>query len=268
MGNCLVKKLLENVNDDNLPRLGELLVRCGGGTSETQFMALSKQSDIGLNIHPYEGGVYTNAAKTVPYEEITTGISDFNVYVDEDSLLGFNPKSIMKKLSFHNLSFMQGGLNTLKNLPLLEILVINSSSLDANTSELPLHLTRLTILYSTGIVGSFSDIGKITTLEDLWIRSVLIEGDIVALGTLVELTSLNLDSCYNCYGTLESFVQKQRQNGRLTNANGIEMGYCVGVRFTFNGESITGSYNKKLTWTETTITLSRIDGTDAITVNA
>ena len=81
-----------------------------------------------------------------------------------------------------------------------------------------------------------------------------VTGDIVVLGANIALESLNIRKT-NCTGTIESFVQALRANGRTTGS--IAMSSSTNnSNVTFNGS--TANVKGALTWTENTITQNGI----------
>jgi len=86
----------------------------------------------------------------------------------------------------------------------------------------------------------------------------LVSGDIVKLGKCINLTNLAFGNSH-CHGTIESWVQAQRANGRTTGSvTGNSQNVSSDV--TFNGS--TTNAKGTVSWTATTITMN------GITINA
>ena len=95
-----------------------------------------------------------------------------------------------------------------------------------------------------------------TTLKFLAAKTT--EFDIASLGHLTKIAAMDISDA-PAVGTVESFVAAQRTAGRTT-CDGIQCGYLMGTKVTFNNATIpTGNYAAKtLSWTATTITLGDV----------
>lgn len=122
------------------------------------------------------------------------------------------------------------------------------------------NITKFEVDYSniSGDISVFSKMKNLKTLNLL--NSNNVYGDISSIGNLTSLTSLNFIKG-DIVGSLESFVAKQRLNGRTTNSTGIKIGFSID-NVTFNGAITVDKANRILTWTESTITF------DGVTVTA
>jgi hypothetical protein len=141
----------------------------------------------------------------------------------------------------------------------------NGTGVVGNVSDLPAHLTEITIRDNADsrLVGSVEDFTRFTQLSKLIISTgvnKIVRGNISVFGPLTYLTQLYVSGMS---GTIEGFVAAQRANGRtsVSSSNPIALSYLNEGTVTFNGSVIT-SGQKSLYWTASQITF------DGVTITA
>lgn len=270
MNKALITRLKGVVNNNNILKLGEIRLSFSGDRQgDQQFGAIYKTTDSVMNIVCYTGGVYKDSDKSIKLEEIQSGFENINFYYTNNTKFGIMPKYGITGLSLTNLSDIHSGLAALNSLTNLSKLTITDSSISDDMSNLDADLTYLSLDKIDNLHISTASIAKFRNLKDVTIHSsTAFVGNFKELGVLTKLENMNIDSCFSLLGSIEDFVKVQRANGKTANPTGIVCGYMSGLQITFNGNNFTGSYDKKITWTDSTITVSNKNGSDSVTVNA
>lgn len=270
MNKTLITRLKGVVNNDNILKLGEIRLSFNGNRQgDQQFGAIYKTSDSVMNVVGYTGGVYKNSDKSIKLEEIQSGFENINFYYTNNTKFGIMPKYGITGLTLTNLSDIHGGLVALNGLTNLSKLTITDSSISDDMSNLDADLTYLSLDKIDNLHIPTASIAKFKNLKDVTIHSsTAFVGNVKELGVLTKLENMNIDSCFSLLGSIEDFVKVQRANGKTANSTGIVCGYMSGLQITFNGNKFTGAYDKKITWTDSTITVSNKNGSESVTVNA
>lgn len=260
MNNCLITRLKGSVDNDSLLKIGELRLKASK-------VELAKSEGSSLDYICHQGGIYSDSDKKKPITHSGIESNSVTIYADSDSIFSILPKYNLTELYLTGLDSVSGGLSSfnIKGLRNLDI----KGNIEDDVENLNKDIVALFITQAPNIKMSLDSISKFKNLTYLTLKSPSqLVGDISRLGSLINLTNLNIDENTGISGTLESFVQAQRQYGRKTNSTGILCGYLAGTQITFNNEQLVTLYDKKLVWTETTITLSNTNGESAVTVNA
>lgn len=204
-------------------------------------------------LYPIHATGFETVKATIKSEHIFTSssagwINDKEAWVNTADGLTFTPASGILVMEFEN----KYGLSSLPRVILDDV--------DK------LYYCPLTSLSGSPNEGDVdcSVFAPMTKLETLAVSSSAnpnysVVGNIASLGSLVNLTYLVMDTSY-LDGSIEGFVAAQRRHGR-TSATSINMGYYAG-HVTFQGQQVTGSSDKVLSWTPTSITF------DGVTINA
>ena len=109
--------------------------------------------------------------------------------------------------------------------------------------------------------GDIADFSKFKNITSVGISGTvevnettrLSYGNISSLGSLTQLKRFSCSNQVNLKGTIEDFVQAQRQNGRTECSTPVNFN-SYNTKITFDGNIIANTI--KITWTSTTITVN------------
>lgn len=286
--NCLLTKLKATVNDDSL----DILI-----TDDYLRMELPVATSVGVDNAVVIYGTNEDPVDIEVLDGTITRVPDGSTLIDsthaligstymDNSTQGFvvsstnstvhvivkNPDKV-KGIS--GIVSVTGGISQIEKMTGLEVFYINTNNRGYSSPAFSLSdigwgsftsLIRLADLYGniTGDISSLSALPATMTQISLNNNSE-ITGNINSLGKFTNLTILGLNGT-GITGTVESFVQAMRANGKTTNSEGINIGNTLS-NATFNGATIPSGTAKTLTWTASTITIT--DGSSYnVTVNA
>jgi len=261
MNDCLVTKLKASINDASLEKLGyapfegAVDVYSDGTTwidivfSKPSKVILEKGSLINSSVAP-NGNVYEAQSFTANAQvgQIKINFDKYNIVKINAMVRGYSGKGIdINSLKYstnidtiNNIPSIYGDISALSNLKELQNLSLGMSADDS--------------LLLTGNISSLRNLKKVTRLS--LDRRTLIEGNIADLGSCTSLEWFQIGGT-KIRGTIESFVQAQRLNGRTEGSITTPyLGACRGL--TFNGAAITIVGNSKIEWTATTISLNGV----------
>ena len=258
--NCLEKTLKGTVDNDNLLKIGEMLIsHVGTPTANTRFNVQINMASAYINVK--NGKVYDKSSGqeiTSPYRlgPNTPYNFSFDGYGSEFTIGKYDIERIVDNTGICYLN-----VDDLKYSPKLTYLDINSNYCFGNVKSLEnLPLTYLQI-NGDGLIGDISSIGKLTSLTRLQLTRSNISGNI---NTLRNLTSLNQNCSFayndlligdvsefgywtgmtgrsiviigtNITGTIESFAQKLVANSA---ADGTYTIVSSGANVTYNGVKV------------------------------
>lgn len=258
--NCLVTKLKESVQNDNLNKLGEIT-----------FIASNRSQYFGINAEQVDTVAlsYTGGSGEA-YAPTGSG----NMYLTYNSDLDHITIKAQPKYPITRISSVlpAGGLKELAycRITTIEITlgryndyIINNISLNFDDlDKWPDKTILKNIIYvqidgayakRNYTKGSLATISKFTNIEKLMLDCTAITGNISQLGTLTSLTDLQINYSEYITGTIEEFVTAQRSKGRTTESTGISVN-IENSNITFEGSAVQGT--KTLTWTADSISLT------------
>lgn len=255
MVQCLVTKLKGTVNNDSLPKIGELRIKfrkVSRPSVDSQYLNLSTVGTQSITI--VGDGYFTDSTlsqnkgttlsitgnNNIVYVSNTNcEVSIPNKYNITDLNLGNNSKKIFNKeldldqlkcspLNSINVPYVNliGGLDDLKNITSLMSIIMQGSNVTGNISSLKnLTLLKTLNLSNTNVIGDLDNLKGITSLSSIILSNTNIAGDISSLSGLTLLNNLNLGNT-NVIGDISSL-----QN--LTSLASLNLG-CVNTMITGN----------------------------------
>ena len=261
---CLVTKLKGTVDDKNLSVLGKLKIDkihadssfISSYTNTISTNASAKLTSPDSNFVDASGNSLGNEITINGSNQIfRLAPSTGEFFIDKYVITKFSTYYYPANVDIH-----------LKDLAYMTNLIELNCPLSGDLQDLERldSIQTLTIKGNSPITGDIANLSKFATLESISMTAVPspgISGNIKSLGNLTSLTKLVLSQGVlgNVSGTIEEFVQSQRENGRTTcNSFGLT---CFGPTITFNGTTISSSSEKVLSWTASTITY------DGVTIN-
>lgn len=261
---CLVTKLKATVNDDSLPVLGALTFikrAMSGQTAVNNAYVEMVVSEI-CELKVVEGsGFYTdNTVTTIDPNKVKTIYPPGTnyLYVAPGTKLRLTPKYPLTKL------LLNAAELNVEELAYINELTNVSATLYAKGNIGVVDMSSYKFISFSNSSDVFGDIAQCklsSALTHINISDTSIEGDIAdAFGACTNLGTLTI-SRINITGTIESFVEAQRANGRTSGSVKIPyVGECSaltynGVRLATN-PPVTSGINNTLNWTDSTITWS------------
>ena len=256
MKNCLKTQLKSVVDNDNLNKLGIAkikVIQVETPSQDTQYLKLRfkepgtlKSTGVGMKT-AYDSGTVNYElpllynASTQDYVRTIWVTNDTGtIEISKYSLSELQSAKVFNKLiEFEDVRYSH----------LTQIITCYTG----NISYIPETVTLINLNGNMYVSGDLSSISKCIGMTSINIGLADgIVGNIASLGTLVNLT--NFQASANCYGTVESFVDAQRQNGRTT-CDSISVPYLGSNKVTFNSQSCPNTSDLILSWTADTITL-------------
>lgn len=267
MENCLVTKLKSVVDNDALEVLGYLSV-VYDATGDSMY-----RHDIHINVVAASTGsvkvvarkgiIKANAQTDLPSPQIVLANSSATYHFTPGIVSIYDiQKETLKSLSgygvtlkkLHNLPYLVNISNIpvdnldIKNVPMLNSIIIKGSTITGDIKKLLLNCPNLTSIEITECAN--------------------ITGDISEFGILTGLTTLKLGGS-DIEGSVEDFVARQKISGNPSNTTGIDiswLGAGTGIKYIDSKEAISQN-NLILTW-ETSGANTTININDNITVIA
>lgn len=268
--NCLVKKLKESVNNDDLQRFGMLKMFINAESSSVPVFAV-KGGNVPIEIICTGTTSITSGEGTI--EPVVTGVG--NIFISDKYKLircGLSPV-INKVVDFDELMYatkiqyitffrtLEGEAN-IKNLT-------NVSQLAAFEGMKELIISEQNYSSSEKLSGTIEQLANTPsgkTLTKINITGSNITGTMAQLGKLESLTTITRLtnnpslSSPNFTGTVESFVNTRRNlaTPQTTGTVTWDIPSEISSSVTFNGAAVTGGVGTVLSWTATTITFNGV----------
>ena len=192
MNKCLVTKLNEAVDNNELLRIGELrfsIKEINNPTSSTQSFSLSVDNPVTLEIigdgYFTDSSLSKNNGKTIKsYNGETVYVSNSNVQV---AVLGkYNITNILKTNEWTNKFIDIEMLTYCLNLGTLKF-PINAKTTGDISCLAKLTELQFLHLYNTNIYGDISSLKDLVSLEELYFQNTKVTGDVSNLSKLVNL---------------------------------------------------------------------------------
>lgn len=274
MGNCLVTKLKESVNNDNLSKLGELKFSVTKGNitnPNQQELRLSTNDKIHVRVNGNGGFAKSVAELSTPLTDLdiynTDGEvtlyfinDDYNVFIsNKESIVNLKMMTVTTILSVNSNEFagatsletlfanMVGDIKYLKySSSLADVRLPLQGSTYGNLFE-ALNPSGATLALFNSPENSYTgDVSEsnLTRIETFVFDGSKIVGDIANLPPMNYLAVLSINS--DISGTVESFVAKQKQ-GRATLTNPISMSSLLNT-ISFGGNKYQENYAQYLLW--------------------
>lgn len=266
MNKCFVTKLNGVVNNDDLLKIGELRIKIPAGISSVNDVSLKNKVHLlglggtavylkNMNLYNYDGTTklagpdekYVCPDNFVPSVDTASLNKEGTLIImDKYKLIEFQtPPSVNEiddtfswytnKLRLPGIDFDKSKLNLLNK----DIKEVAFGSYNGDIVD----FSRFKNITSIGISGNISS-NETTKLT---------YGNINSLGSLTRLTNFSCSNQVNLKGTIEGFVQAQRQNGRTELSTPVSFS-SFNTKITFDGNIIAQKISIK--WTSTTITVN------------
>ena len=246
---CLITKLKGSVNDNSLPKLGEMVI--------DNIEYKTNRGVLSLNILPRESGVkfrVSGAGVYFLFNKESNHLTETELSTSENSVRIYNPslsemkaflskKGVIKNFFFSSDSnaafplYLINQLTTMEGFGAyadyhLEQNIYGDISVFKKFSNL-----QQIYLSSSGVYGDISVFKGMKNFKDLAISSCGVTGDISNLGSMISCVYFNFADT-QVSGTLEEFCQLLHDNG-LT--SGSITANFQRTQVTFNGKSLTSS---------------------------
>lgn len=249
---CLVTKLKGVVNNPNLPKLGELIIRFNATATPTNWgimRSFQPTATEGITISVDGDGCFTNLGNTITAESIsersTYPLTTITLPAgSSESLLYFYPGSsynihVQSKYALKAL----GGIGLVTSAPieslddikyLNEELFVLWNPIAGMTGDISTLLRYPNIQYvelnKNNLTGDVSILAGLTNVKDLvlWGNTEL-TGRLEDLGPLTQATNINLSGeGMKVTGSIDAFVQSQIAHGRTsTEGAPVEVDWAV-----------------------------------------
>lgn len=263
MNKCFVTKLNGVVDNDELLKIGELRIRIPAGVSvESSGNKVYLKGLSGTAIYLKDMNLYNynGTTKLAGSGEKYVCPDDFVPSVDTASLNKEGTLIIMDKYKLTDFQ-TPTAVNEIDDTFFWYTKNLRLTGIDYDKSKLDLlnkDVKEFTCGSYNGDIADFSKFKNITLIgvsgsvngND---TTKLTYGNISSLGSLTKLTSFSCSNQVNLKGTIEGFVQAQRQNGRTECSTPVSFA-SFNTKLTFSGNIIAN--DTKITWTSTTITVN------------
>lgn len=288
MENCLVTKLKGTVENDNLNFLGSVVTGLNSSGNDVSVTLAANSSDT-LKVTVIGDGTLKNIDKTINYGKSRENNGSMYVKFDGGGKLKIDNKYKITTLDltsnenvpiidFSSLAYMEllsvlrlnktafGDISEIKGINGLTSLVISGDGLiKGDITQLVNSCSNLSniIISSTGITINMNNItdNRAAQITSFVFFNTPTAGTIESFGKLISVEQLSFSST-QVSGSVESFVQKQREKGRTAFANPNNKNWYFNANITFNGSVVGSSAHNDFSWTENTITLG------GVTINA
>lgn len=264
MNKCLVTKLNGVVDNEELLKIGELRIRIPAGVSAGESLnnKVYLKGLEGTAIYLKDMNLYNYSGDTKlagPGEKYVCP-DNFVPSVDTASLNKEGTLIIMDK---YKLTDFQTpiAVNEIDDTFSWYTNYLRLTGIDFDKSKLNLlnkDLKEVSVGSYNGDIVDFSKFKNVTSIgisgninENETIK--LTYGNISSLGSLTQLKIFSCSNQVNLKGTIEDFVQAQRQNGRTECSTPVIFS-SFNTKITFDGNIIAANTN--ITWTSTTITVN------------
>lgn len=244
---CLITKLKGSVNDNSLPKLGEMVI--------DNIEYKTNGSILSLNILPRESGVkfrVSGAGVYFLFNKESNHLTETEFSTSENSVRIYNPslsemkaflskKGVIKNFNFSSDSNAAFPLYLINQLTTMERFgSYNDYHIEQNIyGDISVFkkFSNLQQIYlsSSGVYGDISVFKGMKNFKDLGISSCGVTGDISNLGSMVSCIYFNFADT-QVSGTLEEFCQLLHDNG-LT--SGSITANFQRTQVTFNGKLLT-----------------------------
>lgn len=250
MGNCLVTKLKESVDNSNLITLGSIRLKLQSVTSKPAVSFGPTNHKVTLINGSFTSltDYNTGNAITLPAEIGAIG-NEFSLVTSENAP-----------------TIEIGDFYSIENLTIFGLSAEPIKTSDFKVLNNPVYaLPECT--NRTAFTGNWSDIINLGSTNEVsaihLINTPDVEGDIQDFATWMPNCVFMDFKNSGIVGSIENYIQALRTTNR-TRSNSITIGNTLGCHITFNGSSIGESdiLNQALTWTENNITYN------GVTINA
>ena len=250
MRNCLVTKLKENLDNPNLRKLGEIILKMNQvetPTSETSVLTISNYTAEPCIVSVSNGGAFVldysdinEQSKHLTSIEISEGtVSSRTLYfINADFDIHISNKYVVSDLVFGFYSNIGGSYNEFMFMSALNIV---------NFQGAPYFSGDVNDLFDNGTIVSgiftyirtsrlkLSSIAKNTNATSLIMGGSDIQDDIAILAPLKSLATLNVGGT-EVFGTVESLAEGMIAAGRTSGTLAIT---ADSTQVTYNGSSFT-----------------------------
>lgn len=266
MNKCLVTKLNGVVNNDDLLKIGELRIKIPAGISPVNNASINNKVRLlglvgtvvylkDMNLYNYDG----NTKLSGPGEKYVCP-DNFVASVDTASLNKEGTLIIMDKYKLTDFS-TPSSVNEIDDTFSWYTKILGLPGIDFDKSKLNLlnkDIKQLTVGSYNGDIVDFSKFKNLTSIGisanvNMNETTRLAYGNINSLGSLTQLMNFSCSNQVNLKGTIESFVQAQRQNGRTECSTPVTFS-SFNTKITFDGNVI--GQRISITWNATTITVN------------
>lgn len=253
MANCLVTKLKESVQNDNLSILGALTMRVNAATSPTD-----NQRRLQLVVEENEtvkitavGGNFTKDGVSMNNLTIVNADGQVSLYFDNANFKAvIDNKYGIRGISTDPNSILSFDVSELV-CPKVSQIALQSQLTKGNINDMNLPaLIQTRFTNSTHITGNISAFNTCNSCTSLVLSDCSnISGNIDSVGNLTSLATIAIEGT-NVEGTIEGFVAGQVNAGRTSTSNTI---ICNGFasHCTFGGVIRSGSNRSFLEWNGT-----------------
>ena len=247
MGNCLKKQLKESVNNSNLLKLGELVLKMHQvetPTSDKSILTIGNSTDTPCIVSVSNGGAFVldysdinDQSKHLTSLEISDATRTL-YFINANFDIHISNKYVVSELSFGYNSSIGGNYIDMKFMPVLVIVTVQHSMyFDGDVNDL-LDNGNIGHGIFTEIRASrlkLSSVAKNTNATTIILGGSDIQDDIAILAPLTSLTALNVGST-DVFGTVESLAEGMIAAGRTSGTLAIT---ADGTQVTYNGSSFT-----------------------------
>lgn len=263
MNKCFVTKLNGVVDNDKLLKIGELRIKIPAGVS-------AESSDNKVYLKGLSGtAIYLKDMNLYNYDGTTKLAGSGETYVCPDNFIpsvdtaSLNKEGTLIIMDKYKLTVFQTP-TAVKEIDDTFSWYKNSlglSGIDYDKSKLDLLNKDVKEFFCGSYNGDIADFSKFKNITLIGISgsidgnytTKLTYGNISSLGSLTKLAFFSCSNQVNLKGTVEGFVQAQRQNGR-TECSTPVLFNSYNTKLTFDGNIIGNEI--KITWTSTTITVN------------
>lgn len=244
---CLITKLKGSVNDNSLPKLGEMVI--------DNIEYKTNRSILSLNILPRESGVkfrVSGAGVYFLFNKESNHLTETEFSISENSVRIYNPSLSEMKAFLSKKGVIKNFIFSLDSDAAFPLYLINQlTTMEKFGAYADYHLeqniygdisvfkkfSNLQQIYlsSSGVYGDISVFKGMKDFKDLGISSCGVTGDISNLGSMISCVYFNFADT-QVSGTLEEFCQLLHDNG-LT--SGSITANFQRTQVTFNGKLLT-----------------------------
>lgn len=264
MNKCLVTKLNGVVDNDELLKIGELRIRIPAGVSAVEGLSnkvyLHGLSGTAIYLKDMNLYNYSGDTKLAGPGEKFVCPDNFVPSVDTASLNKEGTLIIMDKYKLTNFQ-TPNAVNEIDDTFSWYTNNLVLAGIDFDKSKLNLLNKDIKEISVGSYNGDIADFSKFKNITSIGISGNVYEnettkltyGNISSLGSLTQLKKFSCSNQVNLKGTIEGFVQAQRQNGRTECSTPVSFA-SYNTKITFDGNIIIP--NTEITWTSTTITVN------------
>lgn len=257
MGNCVLTRLPGTVNNDNLDKLGNVIIEVNETTAGTaRAVAISTNGET-VEVNALDGGYFTVSGVQRTFITFSdTSRHYLNLPYDKNFRLSISNKYALVRISAED----PNGNSTASNVFLrmkyvdycinLMYLQIKLKDGDINVLENLQNLKLLSIQGSDNIYGSINVLSNLSLLEGIRINASEVNGDLSSIVSTHLTGSLTMYLPYTkITGSVEEFVANNVKSGHV---NASLSGVILPSGVTFDGGSAYKNNSGTLKWRETT----------------